>query len=100
MFYPDIEKSQHFQWLLVPGIVGLLLFTTSAPGFPWWVGVGLYPVVALAYLHLYSICFPPEFSKNTFRGWVLSVALVLFQIGYWAAIFLIAQHIYRNSLAQ
>jgi hypothetical protein len=100
MLEPGVEKSLHFQCLLVPGVVGLLLFVTSAPVFPWWVGVAIYPFLFMAYAHLYSLCFPPRFEKNDIRGWLLSIGLALFQVVFWVILFAIARHEYVESLAQ
>ena len=100
MLEAGIEKSPHFQWLLVPGVVGLLVFATSAPGFPWWVGIAIYPFLFLAYAHLYSLCFPPGSKKNNIRGWLLSVAIALFQVIFWSIVFAIARHRYLESLVQ
>ena len=100
MFEPGVEKSRHFQWLFLPGLVGLALFTMVAPGFPWWSGLAIYPVLVLACLHLYSLCFPPAAKKNDLRGLVLATLLVLFQIAFWVVIFAIARYQYLKSLGQ
>ena len=93
----DKEEAAHFEWLSAPSLFGLWLFVDSAPGFPWWVGVLLYPFVLLAYGGLYLIFFPTKQGKNTIRGWAIAAGLVVFQLAYWAVMFLMANHLYRGG---
>jgi hypothetical protein len=99
MFLDDIDpKSPHFSGLAAPGILGLALFTMTAPGFPWWFGLALYPVVLLTYGHLHNLAFPPGKSKKGAKAVLLASALVLFQIAFWFAVFAYAQDRYLRGL--